>query len=137
VRGYNLTVGTCPPDRHLENYGTVLRDCSMVLTTNPESSKAYYRSGQALVRLGRLAEALDCCTRCLAYDPTNEGIVMLAEKAKNMKYEEDKTARKKEEQRKKENVAVITLKKAFWVRFVIMLCPEYKNSYPQMSRKET
>jgi len=93
----------------------------MVLTTNPESSKAYYRSGQALVRLGRLAEALDCCTRCLAYDPSNQGIGMLAEKAKNMKYEEDKMAREKEEQRQKEGVAKMALKKAFRVRFVTIL----------------
>ena len=96
-----------------------------MLTTNPKSSKAYYRSGQALVRLGRLAEALDCCTRCLAYDPTNEGISTLAEKARKLKYEEDEKARKKEEQWQREEAAKMALKKAFWVGFVAMIRPEY------------
>jgi len=86
----------------LQNYGSVLRDCSKVLTTNPKSSKAYYRSGQALVRLGKPAEALDCCTRCLAYDPTNEGISTLEKKATKMKREEDEKERKKEEEKRKE-----------------------------------
>ena len=96
----------------------MLRDCSTVLTTNPKSSKAYYRSGQALVQLGRLAEALDCCMRCLNHDPTNERVNMLAAKATKMKYEDDEKVKKKEEQRRREEAAKMALEKAFWVGFV-------------------
>jgi small subunit ribosomal protein S7e len=117
----------CPPDRHLGNYGRALGDCSKVLTTNPKSSKAYYRSGQALMRLGKLTEALDCCTRCLAYDPTNEGIGMLVEKVKNLKLEQDERDRKMEEQRRKEETSKMALKKAFWVGFVAMFRPNAKS----------
>ncbi|KAF8192425.1 40S ribosomal protein S7 [Pholiota molesta] len=55
----------------LQNYGSVLRDCSKALSINPKSSKAYYRSATALVNLGRYDEAEDCCARCLSYDPNN------------------------------------------------------------------
>ena len=99
-----------------------------MLTTNPKSSKAYYRSGQALVRLGRLAEALDCCTRCLNHDPTNEGVNLLAAKATKMKYEEDEKVKKQEEQRQKEEAAKMAMKKAFWVGFITFRC--YTKAHP-------
>ena len=120
-------MGACSPDRRLENYGSVLRDCSKVLTTNPKSSKAYYRSGQALVQLGKLAEALDCCARCLAYNPTNEAVNTFAEKVKKMKREDDEKHRKQEEQKRKEDAAKLALKKAFWVLSVAMFRPEYES----------
>jgi hypothetical protein len=48
---------------NLENYGSVLRDCAAVITTNPRVIKAYYRAGLALLALERVDEALDVCAR--------------------------------------------------------------------------
>ena len=100
----------------LENYGTVLRDCSKVLSVNSKSSKAYYRSGQALLRLDRSAEALDCCARCLFYDPANEGVRTLQERATRLKQEADDKERKKQEAKRKEEQAKLAMQFAFRVR---------------------
>lgn len=64
-----------------ENYGKVLRDCSVAITINAKSPKAYYRSALALVALERYEEAVDSCARCLSFDPTNQPVFSLKEKA--------------------------------------------------------
>ena len=64
-----------------ENFGKVLRDCSVAITMNAKSSKAYYRSALALVALERYEEAVDSCARCLGFDPTNQPVFSLKEKA--------------------------------------------------------
>ena len=64
-----------------ENYGKVLRDCSVAITLNAKSSKAYYCSALALVALERYEEAVDSCSRCLSFDPTNQSVFALKEKA--------------------------------------------------------
>ncbi|KAJ7477070.1 hypothetical protein B0H11DRAFT_1809238, partial [Mycena galericulata] len=69
----------------LKNNGSVLRDCSKALILNPKSSKAFYRSALALVALERADEALDCCDRCLKFDPENKGVTKL-QQVKEAKY---------------------------------------------------
>lgn len=49
-----------------------LRDSAQVIgKLNPRSSKAFYRSGRALLLLERFDDALDCCDKCLAFDSGN------------------------------------------------------------------
>jgi small subunit ribosomal protein S7e len=64
-----------------ENYGSVLRDCSSAITINSQSSKIYYRSSLALMALDRFEEALDCCDRCLQFDPNNLSVQSMRQKA--------------------------------------------------------
>lgn len=86
----------------LENYGSVLRDCSKVLTINPKSSKAYYRSAVALLSLDRPEEALDCCERCLSFDAHNQAIKTIRDRAAKDKAEKDRKHREKEDRLQKE-----------------------------------
>jgi len=105
----------------LENYGSVLRDCSKAISLNSKSSKAYYRSGSALLSLGRIEEALDCCTRCLAYDTDNPGIKILQERALAVKNETDRKDREKRERLRKEEEGKMKMKIAFRERNLINL----------------
>jgi len=59
----------------LQNYGSVLKDCSTALTINSKSSKAYYRSSLALLALERVDDALDCCNRCIEFDKDNKNLL--------------------------------------------------------------
>jgi hypothetical protein len=47
----------------LEIYGSALRGCAAVVTTNSSATKAHYRAGLALLALEGADEALDVCTR--------------------------------------------------------------------------
>lgn len=94
-----------------------MRDCSKAISLNSKSSKAYYRSGSALLSLGRIEEALDCCTRCLAYDADNPGIKILQERALVVKNETDLKDREKQERLRKEEEGKMKMKIAFRVRF--------------------
>ncbi|KAG2043185.1 40S ribosomal protein S7 [Suillus americanus] len=90
----------------LKNYGSVLRDCSKALTLNTKSSKAYYRSAMALFALERYEESLDCCERCLEYDPENKGVMSVRDraakaKAEKLRKESEKQERIHSEQREK------------------------------------
>jgi len=87
---------------HVENYGSVLRDCSKALTINPEASKAYYRSGLALLALDRIEEAIDCCDRCSQFDEANAGIQSLRESVMKRKEEKGRKEREKQERIKAE-----------------------------------
>lgn len=91
-----------------ENYGSVLRDCSKVLSTNQGSLKALYRSALALIALERPVEALDCCERGLSIDPDSDGLKGTLAKAQRLKEAQEKRervkiekleAKKREEQR--------------------------------------
>jgi tetratricopeptide (TPR) repeat protein len=75
---------------NLENFGFVLRDCSKVISINPRSSKAHYRSAIALLSLERYEEALDCCTRCLDFDPSNTSVRQLLDRAQKGKLTKEK-----------------------------------------------
>ncbi|KAG1908126.1 40S ribosomal protein S7 [Suillus fuscotomentosus] len=95
----------------LKNYGSVLRDCSKVLTLNTKSSKAYYRSATALFALERYEESLDCCERCLEYDPENKGVRSVRDrsakaKAEKLRKESEKQERIHNKQREKKLLQV-------------------------------
>lgn len=85
-----------------ENYGSVLRDCSKAISLNEKSAKAYYRSALALLALDRVDEAVDCCNRCLAFDPSNPGIKTVHEKALKAKKEKEAREKAKQERIRKE-----------------------------------
>ncbi|KAG8729185.1 hypothetical protein FRC11_009334 [Ceratobasidium sp. 423] len=61
----------------LKYWPGVLNTAAMAITLNLESSKAYYRAARALIHYERYEEALDCCKRALAFDPSNEAILEL------------------------------------------------------------
>lgn len=89
----------------------MLRDCSKVLTLNTKSSKAYYRSATALFALERYEESLDCCERCLEYDPENKGVRSIRDrsakaKAEKLRKESEKQERIHNEQREKKLLQV-------------------------------
>jgi len=83
----------------VRNYGAAIRDCASALKLNPKSSKALYRSAVALKALERFEEALDSCTRCLTFDPENNGVLALVEQIGIF---EDAKRRKAEEKVRKE-----------------------------------
>ena len=82
-----------------ENYGFVLHDCSRAISINPRSSKAHYRSAMALLALERFEEALDCCTRCLDFDPTNKSVQQLSDRAQKGKLLQDKKTQERIQER--------------------------------------
>jgi tetratricopeptide (TPR) repeat protein len=86
----------------LENYGSVLRDCSKAISNNGKCSKAYYRSALALLALDRVDEAIDCCNRCLAFDSSNTVIRNLNERALKVKKEKEAREQARRERIKKE-----------------------------------
>jgi hypothetical protein len=70
---------------------------------NSQSSKAFYRSGLALMALDRLEEALDCCALCLSFDAKNQGIQtirnqIVTKKTEKGQKERERLARLKEEE---------------------------------------
>ncbi|KAF8605089.1 hypothetical protein BDV93DRAFT_72846 [Ceratobasidium sp. AG-I] len=66
----------------LGHWPGALRGSAEALTINLKSSKAYYRAARALIHYERYEEALDCCKRTLAYDPSNEAILALMDDPK-------------------------------------------------------
>ncbi|TFK29260.1 40S ribosomal protein S7 [Coprinopsis marcescibilis] len=103
----------------LKNYGSVLRDCSTALKSDPTLAKAYYRSGQALLTLDRVDEALDCCDRSLKLDADNQSMQALREKVVSRKEVKDKAQRVKEERLKRERAAKAKLTAAFRERNLV------------------
>jgi tetratricopeptide (TPR) repeat protein len=99
-----------------ENYGSVLRDCSQAIGINPKSAKAYYRSAMALIAVERFEEALDCCDRCLAFDPHNAGVTSTRQRALDGKDKAERKAREREEREKKEKEEARLLQLALRVR---------------------
>ena len=101
-----------------ENYGSVLRDCSKALTINSHSSKAFYRSGLALMALDRLEEALDCCARCLSFDAKNKGIQTIRNQVVTTKIEMDRKKQEKLERLRKEEEVKQRMSLAFKVTII-------------------
>lgn len=99
----------------LENFGFVLRDCSKAISINPRSSKAHYRSAVALLALERFEEALDCCTRCLDFDPSNTNIRQLLDRAQKSKLQKDKETQVRFERLQREAVLKRELRQCFKV----------------------
>lgn len=100
-----------------ENYGSVLKDCSKAIQSNPHSSKAFYRSALALIALDRPEEAVDCCDHCLAFDKDNAGVQATRERAEKLAAE--KAAKEEEKKRKllEEKVKKQRLRKAYEVSY--------------------
>ncbi|KAK0453289.1 40S ribosomal protein S7 [Armillaria borealis] len=105
----------------LQNYGSVLKDCSKALTLNPKSSKAYYRSAMALVSLQRVDEAIDCCTRCLEHDVDNKGVRGVLERATKIKVEKERKEKERQERLRKEQEAQRKINSAFKERNIVVV----------------
>lgn len=105
----------------VENFGSVLRDCSTVIKANPRASKAYYRAGLALLVLERVDEALDVCTHAgegAADDPGFKTLRARAEKKRN-------ELRRKEEERKKRARHIEEEKRKMDVAFMVRFSPSF------------
>lgn len=98
-----------------ENYGLVLQDCSKALNNNGKSSKALYRSAAALLALDRLEEALDCCDRCLVFDPHNQTVQSLRSRAESTKKAQDHQRQATDERLRREKEETQLLQIAFKV----------------------
>ncbi|KAF9076545.1 hypothetical protein BDP27DRAFT_1284388 [Rhodocollybia butyracea] len=105
----------------LKNYGSVLRDCSKVLSHNSKSSKAYYRSAMALISLDRLEEAIDCCKRCITYDQDNKGVQSTLERAARLKAAKDKKEQERQQRLRQEHEAKMKLHSALQERSIFVL----------------
>ncbi|KAI0052603.1 40S ribosomal protein S7 [Auriscalpium vulgare] len=114
----------------LKNYGSVLRDCSKAITINDKSSKAFYRSGLALMALERVDEAIDCCERCLQFDAQNAGVKSLREKAVTRKEEKEKKERERQARMRAEEERMRRLTKAFTERNLIVVQKPDGSSNP-------
>ncbi|CAE6448458.1 unnamed protein product [Rhizoctonia solani] len=66
----------------LKYWPGVLSPAARALTLNLRSIKAYYRAARALINYERYEEAIDCCERALAFDPSNEAILELMDDPK-------------------------------------------------------
>lgn len=100
----------------LQNYGSVLRDCANALSKNFKCSKAWYRSALALNALERYEEAIDCCKRCLAYDPENASVKAALAKAEKAFEVQRKKAAEKAERLRREKEEKQKLEAAFAAR---------------------
>ncbi|KAJ7122775.1 hypothetical protein C8R44DRAFT_704497 [Mycena epipterygia] len=105
----------------LKNNGSVLRDCSKALTLNPKSSKAFYRSAIALVALERAEEALDCCDRCLKFDPENKGVQAVRARSQQMKSASEKKEKERLEKLQQAKEAKYKMNLAFRERNLIAI----------------
>lgn len=98
-----------------ENFGSVLKDCSKALGFNAQSSKAFFRSAVALIALDRIDEALDCCERCLVFDPLNTAVKTISGEAKKKKELKDRKEKERLERIQKEEETKRLMKLAFRV----------------------
>ncbi|KAJ4472153.1 40S ribosomal protein S7 [Lentinula aciculospora] len=105
----------------LKNYGSVLRDCSKALSSNPKSSKAYYRSAMALIALERLEEAIDCCARCLEFDKHNNGVQDVLKRATKLKAAKDKKDLERQEKLQQNHLAKMKLNNALKERNIFVI----------------
>ncbi|TDL29805.1 TPR-like protein [Rickenella mellea] len=104
----------------LQNYGSVLRDCSKALVLNAKSSKAYYRSAVALLALDRLDDVFDVCDRCLSYDSENVGIRSIRDKAKETRRKRTIVEKERREKLNAETEEKMRLHAAFMERNLIV-----------------
>jgi tetratricopeptide (TPR) repeat protein len=100
----------------------VLRDCSQVLTANPKSEKAYYRSAAALFALERFEEAIDCCDRCLSFSPDNAGVKALRQNAfsaEDARLVKIKQIEARERQAKMDRIKLASALKVTWLKRLV------------------
>lgn len=93
----------------------MLKDSSKALSINPKSSKALFRSATALLALDRLDEALDCCDRCLVFDPHNLAVQSFRSRAEGAKKAKDQQRQENEERLRREMEEKQLLRIAFKV----------------------
>ncbi|OSD04320.1 40S ribosomal protein S7 [Trametes coccinea BRFM310] len=105
----------------LQNYGSVLRDCSKAIGVNPKSSKAYYRSAIALIALERYDEALDCCDRCLQFDKDNKAVQETRAKAAKLKEVKERKERERQERERQEQLKQARLRAVYKERNIIVV----------------
>ncbi|TBU33271.1 40S ribosomal protein S7 [Dichomitus squalens] len=103
----------------LQNYGSVLRDCSRAIEVNIQSSKAYYRSAMALIALERYDEALDACDRCLQFDKDNRTVQAARDKAAKLKETKERKERERQERLRQEQLNKERLRAAYQERNMI------------------
>lgn len=100
----------------LGNFRMAVADCGGCLRVNSGNVKAYYRSGRALVRLGRVGEADEACARGLALDPENKALRELAGEIVRRAKEVDEKRRKEEARSEKEKREEMVKKAALRAR---------------------
>lgn len=100
----------------LENFRSVWLDCTAALRLDPRNVKAYYRASRALLRVDRVNEAEDLCTRGLAFDAENKALraveVDIAKRAEQL----DAKRKREEERRATEAHRAMLLKAALSAR---------------------
>lgn len=78
----------------------------------------------ALIALERVDEAIDCCVRCLEYDPDNKGVALAKSNALKAKEKKEMKAREVEERLRKDREAKRDLHLAFRVMYHLRTpCP--------------
>jgi len=114
----------------LQNFGSVLRDCSNALSINARSPKAFYRSAMALLSLDRPEEAIDCCDRCLSFDQDNKGVQSVRQRAMEVKFAKEEKERVRLERVSREDEYKRVMKLAFRQRNLIPIAkPGSDNLY--------
>jgi hypothetical protein len=84
-------------------------------------AKAFYRSALALLALDRVDEAIDCCIRCLSFDPDNSGMKSVHDRAIKAKQEKEAHERARQERIKQEKKGREILAAAYQVGFLIQV----------------
>lgn len=105
----------------LKNFGSVLRDCSKVLSVDSKSLKALYRSALALIALERPEEAIDCCNRALVADAQNSGILNALSKAKALKERQEAREKAKQEAAAAAKAREMKIQAALRARSILVL----------------
>ncbi|KAJ3313249.1 hypothetical protein HDV04_002233 [Boothiomyces sp. JEL0838] len=78
---------------NLQNYRSVLYDCSQAIKFNPKNIKAYFRSVKALNALDRVDEAIDCSQKALLIEPNNQNFIAELKKLQERKIVLEETAK--------------------------------------------
>lgn len=105
----------------LKNFGSVLRDCSKVLSVDSKSLKALYRSALALIALERPEEAIDCCNRALVADAQNSSILSALSKAKALKERQEAKEKAKQEAAAAAKAREMKIQAALRARSILVL----------------
>lgn len=71
----------------------------------------------ALLALDRLEEALDCCDRCLVFDPHNQAVQSLRSRTESAKETRDRHRQENEERLRREGEE----KQLLWIAFKVSI----------------
>ena len=85
------------------NYRSTTLDCALALKINPSNVKAWFRSASALLKVDKVDEAEDACSRGLSVDAKNAALLKLRQQIRTKREATAKLqARRKEEKQIKE-----------------------------------